>query len=183
MQNTRFSRLKQVACKSPGPAVRTLKRKLLKNFLSVFRDWKFHSQEICELSRENLCVPLTTGPSTREQVANLSCENMKFQFFEKYSKSFSWLKHLLANESLLSYKKSLWWTHDWGMRLVLLATKLPKQGNTIFEIFENFCKNKVLSKNNQNTQKSFCDWSTKIENVKTHLNKYNHTNEYGIHWT
>ena len=51
-----------------------LKGKLLKNFLSVFRDWKFHSQESGELSRENLCIPLAIGPSIRKQVANLSHE-------------------------------------------------------------------------------------------------------------
>ena len=38
MQNTHFSRLKQVASKSPGQAAKTLKDKIVKNFLSVFRD-------------------------------------------------------------------------------------------------------------------------------------------------
>ena len=51
-----------------------LKAKLLKNFLSVFRDWKFHLQESRKLSRKNLCVPLVTGPSTCDQVTNLNCE-------------------------------------------------------------------------------------------------------------
>ena len=57
-----FSRLKWVTNKSPGLATKTLKDKIVKNFLSVFR----------ELSRENLCVPLATGPFTREQVAKLN---------------------------------------------------------------------------------------------------------------
>ena len=74
MQNTRFSQLSQVAYKSPGPAAKTLERKLLKNFLSVFCDWKFHSRENCKWSRENLYVPLATGPSTHKQVTNLSRE-------------------------------------------------------------------------------------------------------------
>ena len=51
-----------------------LKGKLLKNFLSVFREKKFHSGESRELSRINLWEPLATGPSIHEQVANLSRE-------------------------------------------------------------------------------------------------------------
>ena len=65
MQNTRFSRLKWVANKSPGLAAKTLKDKIVKNFLSVFRDWKVYLRGSRELSRENLCVPLATGPFTR----------------------------------------------------------------------------------------------------------------------
>ena len=42
------------------------KPKFLKNFLSVFRDWKSHLRGSRELSRKNLCVPLATGPSTHE---------------------------------------------------------------------------------------------------------------------
>ena len=57
------------------------KKKTLKNFLSVFRDWKFHSRESHELSRENLCVPLTTRPSTREQVT-WAVKSMKIQFLK-----------------------------------------------------------------------------------------------------
>ena len=45
------------------------KPKVLKNFLSVFRDWKSYSRGSHELSRENLCVPLAIGPSTHKQVA------------------------------------------------------------------------------------------------------------------
>ena len=55
----------------------------LKKFLIVFRDWKFHSRESRELSRENLCVPLAIGPSTREQVANLSREKHEILNFWK----------------------------------------------------------------------------------------------------
>ena len=43
--------------------------KIWKIFLSVFRDWKVYPRVSRELSRENLWVNLTTGPSTREQVA------------------------------------------------------------------------------------------------------------------
>ena len=38
VQNTRFSQLSQVACKLLGLGTRTLKTKILKNFLSVFHD-------------------------------------------------------------------------------------------------------------------------------------------------
>ena len=69
MQNTRFSRLKQVAIKSPGQAAKTLKDKIVKIFLSVFCDWKVYLRGSRELNRENLCVLFTTGPFTLEQVA------------------------------------------------------------------------------------------------------------------
>ena len=42
--------------------------KILKNFLSVFRNWKVYPRVSRELSRENLWITLATGPSTREQV-------------------------------------------------------------------------------------------------------------------
>ena len=48
-----------------------VKPKVLKHLLSVFRDWKSHSWGSRELSRENLCIPLASGPSTREQVAKI----------------------------------------------------------------------------------------------------------------
>ena len=59
------------------------KKKTLENFLSVFHDWKFHSWESHELSHENLCEPLATGPSTREQVTNLSRERHESPNFGK----------------------------------------------------------------------------------------------------
>ena len=101
MQNTHFSRLGWVANKSSGQATKTLKDKIEKKFLSVFRDWKVYPRGSRELSRENLCVPLATGPFTREQVAKI---NMR--------------------------------ARDWSMRLGWPATESPKQGNTIFEIFQ-----------------------------------------------
>ena len=146
----RFSRLNQVACKLPGPATKTFERKLLKNFLSVFCDWKFHSWKSCELSCENLYVSFATRPSTREQVTNLSREKHEIQTFEKYSKSFSQLKHLPANESSVSREKSLWWTRDWG--LVLPATKSPEQGNTVFEFLTIFVKTKYFPKTTKHSK-------------------------------
>ena len=72
MQNTRFLRLKWVANKLPGLATKTLKDKIVKNFLSVFHDWKVYPRVSRELSRENLCVPFATRPFTREQVAKIN---------------------------------------------------------------------------------------------------------------
>ena len=54
---------------------------------------------------------------------------------------------------------------------------------TLFLKFFSFCKNKILSKNTLNTQKSFCVWINKDWACETHFNKYSHINEYGIHWT
>ena len=50
------------------------KTKILKIFLSVFRNWKFYPRGSREVSRKNLCVPLATRPSTCEKVARLSRE-------------------------------------------------------------------------------------------------------------
>ena len=74
MPNTRFSRLKWVANKSPSLATKTLKDKIVKNFLSVFRDWKVYLRGSRELSRENFCVPLATGPFTHEQVTKINTQ-------------------------------------------------------------------------------------------------------------
>ena len=71
-QNTRFSRLKWVTNKSLGLAAKTLKDKIVKNFLSVFRDWKVYLQGSRKLSRKNLCVPLAIGPFTHEQIAKIN---------------------------------------------------------------------------------------------------------------
>ena len=47
----------------------TQRQKFEKVFLSVFRDWKVYPRGSRELSRENLWVTLTTGPSTHDRVA------------------------------------------------------------------------------------------------------------------
>ena len=69
MKNTHFTWLKWVANKLPSLTTKTLKDKIVKNFPSVFRDWKVYPRGSHELSCENLCVPLVTRPFTREQVA------------------------------------------------------------------------------------------------------------------
>ena len=75
--------------------------KIVKNFLCVFCDWKVYPRGSRKLSRENICVPLVTGPFTREQVAKINTR-----------------------------------ARGWSMRLGWPATKSPKQGNTVFEIFQ-----------------------------------------------
>ena len=57
---------------SPGLAAKTLKDKILKKISSVFRDWKVYPRGSRELSRENLCATLATGPFTREQFAKIN---------------------------------------------------------------------------------------------------------------
>ena len=59
---------------SPGQAAKTLKVRIMKNFLSVFRNYKVYLQGSRKLSHENLYVPLATGPFTREQVAKINMQ-------------------------------------------------------------------------------------------------------------
>ena len=68
----RKTRISRDWIKSPGLAAKTLKDKIVKKILSVFRDWKVYPRGSRELSRENLCVTLATGPFTREQVAKFN---------------------------------------------------------------------------------------------------------------
>ena len=121
MQNTRFSRLKQVAIKSPGQAAKTLKDKIVKIFLSVFCDWKVYPRGSRELSRENLFVPLATRPFTREQVAKI-------------------------NTRACGYSMRLGWP----------AIVSPKQGNTIFEIFQFLWKQSTFQKHLKHSKIFLC---------------------------
>ena len=140
-QNTRFSRLSQVASKSPGPVTRTLKTKILKTLSKCFLRLKVLPVKESRGKPQKSLSPLATGPSTREQVTRLSWENPNF---EKHSKYFSRLGHWPASES----RKISVWARDWDMRLDQPVIESPKQGNTVFEIFYIFAKNKRLSKNN-----------------------------------
>ena len=124
-----------------------LKDKIVKISLSIFHNWKVYPWGSRELSRENLYVPLATGPFTHEQVAKLNTR-----------------------------------ARGWSIRLGWLVTNSPKQDNTVFWNFSVFVKTKSFLKSPKNLKKKFVFESTKIEHVKTHFNKYNHTNEYGIHW-
>ena len=125
------------------------KKKILKKFSKCFSRLEVPlTRESRTEPRKSLCTPRdwTFHPRTSHQPEPRKA--WKTNFFEKYSKFFSRLKHLPAKESPVSREKSLWWTCNWGMWLVLHATESPEQGKTIFEIFDNFCKNKGLSKNN-----------------------------------
>ena len=124
-----------------GHPPKHFKPKDLKILLSVFRDWKSHSRGSHELSRENLYVPLTTGPFTREQVAKTNLR-----------------------------------ARGCSMRLGWPVTESPKQDNTIFWNFFSFCKIKYFLKTPKILKNLFVFESTKIEHMKTHFIKYNHTN-------
>ena len=52
---------------------------------------------------------------------------------------------------------------------------------TLFLKFSIFVKTKYFPKTPKTLKNLFVFESTKIEHVKTHFIKYNHTNEYGIH--
>ena len=70
--------------------------------------------------------------------------NIKNPNFEKYYKYFSRLGHWLASEP----RKISVWVRDWDIRLDQPATELPKQDNTVFEIFDIFAKTKNFPENN-----------------------------------
>ena len=73
-KNMRFSRLNQVACKSPGLVSRTFKTKILKIFSKFFSQLEvLPAKELQGKSRKSLNT-LVTGTFTREQVARLSRE-------------------------------------------------------------------------------------------------------------
>ena len=109
LQNTWFSQLKWVANKMPGQAAKTLKDKILKNFISVFRDWRVYPRGSRELSHENLCVTLTTRPSTREQVAKTGQKCfLNFSDFEEKNTFQKHLKHSKIFLCLNQQRLSMW---------------------------------------------------------------------------
>ena len=62
--------------------------------------------------------------------------------------------------------------------------RLSRQNRaTLFLNFSVFVKTKYFPKTPKTLKNLFVFESTKIEHVKTHFNKYNHTNEYDIHRT
>ena len=135
-----FSRLSQVTSKSPEHS----RQKFWKFYPSVFRDWKFYSWGSRKESRENLWVPSWLDFPPANKLPDWVARNIKNPNFEKYSKYFSWLGHWPASKP----QKISVWAGNWDMRLDQPVTESPKQGNNVFEIFEIFCKNKRLSKNN-----------------------------------
>ena len=74
MQNTCFSRLSQVTSKSPRPVAKTLKTKILKNLSKCFSRLEDLPARESQGKPQKSLSPLTTKPSTCEQVARLSRE-------------------------------------------------------------------------------------------------------------
>ena len=130
--------------KSLGPVARTLKTKIWKIFLSVFRDWKFYPRESHEVSRENLWAFSRLDLPLANKSPDWVAWNIKNPNFEKYSKYFLRLGHWPTRES----RKISVWTHDWDMRLDQPKIELPEQGNTgfFFEILTFFAKTKDFPK-------------------------------------
>ena len=63
----------------------------------------------------------------------------------------------------------------------LTDPRLSRQNReTLFLKFSVFVRKKNFPKTIKTLKNLFVFESTKIEHVKTHINKYNHTNEYGI---
>ena len=121
-QNHAISRLSQVARKSPRLVARTLKTKIWKIFLNVFRDWKFYPWESCKVSRENLWALSQLDLPPANKLPDWVARNIKNPNFEKYFMYFSRLGHWPASES----RKISVWTRDWDMRLDQPATESPK---------------------------------------------------------
>ena len=118
--------------------------KIWKFCLSVFRDWRVHTWGSRKGSCETFWVYLTTGASTREQVAKLSCKESKNpEFLKKFPSPFcDWdFDSPESRENILcKLATGAWdWLDPWG--------KSPEQGCTVFEIFDIF-QTKILSKNN-----------------------------------
>ena len=128
--------------KSLRPVARTLKTKIWKIFLSVFRDWKFYPRESHEVSRENLWAFSWLDLPLANKSPDWVVRNIKNPNFEKYSKYFSRLGHWPTNKP----RKISVWARDWDMWLDQPTTKLPKQGNTVFEIFDIFARTKDFPK-------------------------------------
>ena len=142
---------------------------------------------------------------SRQKVSSFTRQNTSSQKFWKNLlsvfrnwKFHSWGSRELSRENLYvslaigpstreQVAKTDPWACDCGMWLVWPATESPKQGNIVFEIFSFFffffVKTKYFPKTPKTFKNLFVFESTKIEHVKTHFIKYNHTNEYDIHWT
>ena len=109
-----------------GKLRNTLKTRFLKIFLRVFCDWKVYPRGIHKFICENLCIPLATGPSTCEQVANMSCKKHEKPIF---------LKNILSI------------FHDWGIYPLVSREK------SLYGIVTRACNwaNLLLSRQNRAT--------------------------------
>ena len=145
MQNMCFSRLNQVACKSPGQAAKHLRDKILKICLSIFRDWKFYPRGSRERSHENFCLTLATRASTCEQVASMSRKKLKNLDFEKFSKFFA--TGTLTRQWVT---KTFWASSQLGHVTGLTHDQVAKTGQQSFWNFWYFCqKQKTFQKQNE----------------------------------
>ena len=77
----------------------TLETKFLKNFLSVFCDWKAHPRRSCEGGRENFYITSQLELPLANKLPNRVARTWKPKILEKFSKSFSWLGRWPASES------------------------------------------------------------------------------------
>ena len=104
-QNTRFSRLSQVASKSPGPVARTLKTKILKNLSKCFlRLEVLLARESRGKSWKSLCTPYDWNihPWTSRQIE--SREILKTQILKNILRIFhDWTNPRLSRQ----YKATL----------------------------------------------------------------------------
>ena len=138
--------------------------------------------------------------TSRQQVASASRQNTQSQNCEKISKCFSWLEGLPVKESRAEPQKSLCTPRDWTFHSRTSRQNQPARSRLYHatwmtcdwvakieqHCFWNFSvvvKTKYFPKTPITLKNLFVFESTKIEYVKTHFNKYNHTNEYDIHWT
>ena len=130
------------------------------------------------------------------QVARTPAKTLQAKSFKKICQVFFVTGSLIC-EGVASWAAKI---SVYPLRLDLsLANKLPKQTCELatwmtcdwvaktrqhcFLKFSVFVKTKYFPKTPKTLKNLFVFESTKIENVKTHFIKYNHTNEYGIHWT
>ena len=92
MQNTRFSRLKQVASKSPGQAAKTLKDKIVKKFSKCFL-WleDLPARESRAEPRKSLCTPrdwtFHSRTSRQNQHASLRLQHMTWMTYDWVTKT------------------------------------------------------------------------------------------------
>ena len=123
-------------------------------------------------------------------------KTLKVKIVKKFSRCFSRLEGIPVRESW----KSLCTFRDWTFHSRTSRQNRPASSwlwhatwmtrnwvaKTRQHYFWNFSisvKTKYFPKTPKTLKNLFVFESTKIKHVKTYFIKYNHTNEYGIHWT
>ena len=127
----------------------TSSQKFWKNLLSVFRNWKFHSEGVASWAAKISVYPSRLDLPLVNKSPKLTCK--------------------LATVACNLYDPRL----SYQNRTTLFLK---------FSVFFFFVKKKYFPKTPKTLKNLFVFESTKIEHVKIHFIKYNHTNEYGIHW-